>query len=75
MKFKNYTELISFIIMNIFASPFFWIIGYVLLGVYGFIGCLVIFYISYKIWKSSGNHEGKLSISPTFTFGNKKYKF
>lgn len=71
MKFKNYTELISFIIMNLFGSPFLMIIGYLTLGIYGFIGSLVIFYISYKLWKASGNHKSKLYISPKITFGSK----
>lgn len=74
MKFKNKKELIAFIVMNIAGAPFTWIAVWVFLNWYGLVGCLAIFYASYKIWKHFGNHKSKLYFSPSFTFGRKIWR-
>lgn len=74
MKFKNKKELIAFICLNVFGAPFTWIAAYVLLSWYGVVGCIIMFYLCYKLWKHFGkNYDAKLSINPGFSFGNKKW--
>lgn len=75
MKTKNKKELIMFILMNIFGSVPALIISYAYFEWYGLIGCLILFFTSYKFWKYFGKHyNAKLSFSPNFTFGNKTWK-
>lgn len=75
MKTKNKKESIAWICLHVFGSPFIWIIGYVLFKWYGVVGCLVLFFVSYKLWKRFGKHyDAKLSTSPSFIFGNKKWR-
>ena len=71
MKFKNKKELISFIVMNIFGALITFILAYIEFGWIGLLVSTILFLISYKIWKYIGKHEGKLSISPSFSFGKK----
>lgn len=73
MKFKNKKELIAFICLNIFGSPFIWIIAYAFLNWYGVTGCLIIFLLCYYLWKYfSKNYNAKLLISPKLWFITKK---
>jgi hypothetical protein len=73
MKFKNAAELISFILMNLLGWPFTWIIAGYHFGWVGFIVSIILFYISFKIWKYITKQDCKLSINPGFSFGNKRW--
>ena len=74
MKFTNKKELVSFILTNVLGGPFTWIVVYILLGIYGVVADLIIFYVFYRLFKYFGGHRGMLSISPTLTFGTKRWK-
>jgi len=74
MKFKNKTELILFLTLNILGSPFTLIISYILFTWIGLLANLALFYIVYRLWKYIGKHEGKLVINPSITLNNKYYK-
>ena len=75
MNFKNKKELTLFILMNILGAPFTWIAAYVYFQWLGLVGCLFLFWVSYKAFKYYGGHKhAKLCFNPTFTFGNRKYR-
>ena len=76
IKFKNTKEKVAFILMNIFGSPFGWLLLGVWLGWYGFFGSLISFYICYRLFKKFGKHtDCKLEINPSLgIFNNKKTK-
>jgi hypothetical protein len=67
-------EKTLFILMNLFGPPAMQIVFGILWGWVGVIISLIIFYIFYKIWKYVSKNDGKLSFSPTITYGTKKFK-
>lgn len=65
---------IFFILFNIFASPFTWIVSYAFLNLIGFLSCILLSVIFYKIWKSM-NKEDDIKLIFKFSIKNffKKY--
>jgi hypothetical protein len=73
MEFKNKKEATAFVLMNILGMPFTMIAVVVYTGWIGLIIEVALFYTAYRLWKYYGKHnDAKLTISPNFTFGNKK---
>jgi len=50
--------------MNLLAPPVSTIVFSILWGWYGFFGSLMLFYLSYKLWKYSGKVKGSLTFKP-----------
>jgi len=71
---KKAIETILFVLMNILGSPIVFIIMAIQFGIIGLIINLVLFLISFYSWNRIGNKGAKLSFSPSFSFGSKKYK-
>ena len=71
VKFKSYRDIIAFVVMNIAAPPFGLLIGYVAADWYGMLGSLVIFYVSYRLWKYYSGYSGRLSFAPKFKWNGK----
>lgn len=63
---KNKTkETTFFILLNLFGAPFTLIVMYALLNWYGLVADIILFFVSYKLWKiSSGNKDARLSFCP-----------
>lgn len=75
IKFKDNFDFILFLIMNILATPFIWLGCAIVWGVQGFVVSILVFILSFLLWKLYGKREGKLIFAPSFTFGKKKFGF
>lgn len=73
MKFKNNKELIAFIVMNILGSPIIPILAGLKWGWIGLVVSIILFLISFRVWKYFGKNNAKLSINPSFSFGSKTW--
>ncbi len=73
-KKKSKIELTAFIVMNILGAPIIPILALIYWGWYGLIGSLILFFISFRIWKYIAKSDATLSFNPGIKLGNKTHK-
>lgn len=71
IELKNNKELVVFVLMNIFGSPFIFIVSLIPFGIYGLIGNFVIFYALFRYWKHITKSDAKLRFNLKLPFFSK----
>ena len=75
MEKGKHLQNVLFILMNIFGPPAMQIVCFLLWDIIGIGISTALFFILFYLWKKVSKSKGRLSFSPSFSFGNKTYRY